>query len=341
MHIHFTFKLRPAFILGALLLCALSGQASAAQADTTCGTGDFRTFFQQFAANPVLQQASIATPLTLQTLSDDPPLRIKLEKLGEAQRPSALVPHPEQWTELGLIPEWLPPSTVVLRGHQGEYLRTFVFKRKSCWVLKRVEDWTLGGPQLITDASAQPNAQHCLKRARAYERLGSTEQTPSTQALFAAALDSYLCAAEAGSLEASYAAASLRLSGHAPRLQNSRIQALLEKAAKKRPEAALALSDFYCTEGDYESERPCANPQQAAQALIAAARMGSADALNQLGYAYEAGTLVEPDPSRALACYTSAADKGLARADKNVKRLATKGVPSDERIECIQAGRQP
>lgn len=340
MHIHFTLKLRSAFIVSALL-CALVGQASAMQAETTCGTGDFRAFFQQFAASQVLQQASIATPLTLQTLSEGPPLRIKLDKLSEAQRPLGLVPHPEKWAELGLIPEWLPPSTVVLRGHQGEYLRTFVFKRQSCWVLKRVEDWTLGGPRLITNTSPQANAQHCLKRAKAYERLGSTEQTPSTQALFAAALDSYLCAAEAGSLEASYSAATLSLSGQAPRLQNTRIQALLEIAAKQRPEAALALSDFYCNEGDYSSERPCANPQQAAQALIAAASMGSAEALNQLGYAYEAGSLVEQDSSRALACYTSAAGKGMARADKNVKRLETTGVPSNERIECIQAGSQP
>jgi len=335
------FKFHSIFSITTLLLCTLAGQAGAAQTEATCGTGDFRTFFQQFAANQVLQQASIATPLTLQTLSDDPPLRIKLEKLSAAQRPSALVPPPEQWAELGLIPEWLPPSTVVLRGHQGEYLRTFVFKRQSCWVLKRVEDWTLGGPELITNASSQTNAQQCMKRARAYERLGSTEQTSSTQALFAAALDSYLCAAEAGSLEASYAAATLSLSGQAPRLQNTRIVELLEIAAQKNPEAALALSDFYCTEGDYETERPCANPQQAAQTLIAAADMGSADALNQLGYAYETGSLIEQDLSRALACYISAAGKGSARADKNVKRLATKGVPSNEQVKCIQAGRQP
>lgn len=339
MHIHFTFKLRPAFTLGALLLCALSGQAGAAQAEATCGTGDFRTFFQQFAANPVLQQASIAIPLTLQTLSDGPPLKIKLEKLSEAQRPAALVPPPEQWAELGLIPEWLPPSTVVLRGHQGEYLRTFVFKRKSCWVLKRVEDWTLGGPQLITDARAQPNAQHCLKRAKAYERLGNTEQTSSTQALFAAALDSYLCAAEAGSLEASYAAASLSLSGQAPRLQNDRIEALYEAAAQQLPEAALALSDFYCDAGDYTSERPCAKPEKAAQTLIASARMGLPDALNQLGYAYETGTLLEQDEPRALACYKTAADKGLIRATMNVKRLINRGIQPNTQIECIAAGR--
>jgi TPR repeat protein len=339
MHTHF--KFHSIFSIGALLICTLSGQTSAAQNETVCGTGDFRAFFQKFAASPVLQQASIATPLTLQTLSDDPSLRVKLEKLSAAQRPSILVPHPEQWAELGLIPEWLPPSTVVLRGHQGEYLRTFVFKRQSCWVLKRVENWTLGGPKLTTNASPQTNAQQCLKRARAYERLGSTEQTSSTQALFAAALDSYLCAADAGSLEASYAAATLSLSGQAPRLQNTRIQALLEMAAKTHPDAALALSDFYCNEGDYESERVCANPEDAAQALIAAARMGSADALNQLGYSYETGTLVEQDSSRALACYTSAAGKGSARAEKNVKRLATKGVPSNEQVKCIQAGRQP
>lgn len=339
MHTHF--KFHSIFSIGALLLCTLSGQTSAAQKETVCGTGDFRDFFRQFAASPVLQQASIATPLTLQTLTDDPSFKIKLAKLSAAQRPSMLVPHPEQWAELGLTPEWLPPSTVVLRGHQGEYLRTFVFKRQSCWVLKRVEDWTLGGPKLTTNASPQTNAQQCLKRARAYERLGSTEQTLSTQALFAAALDSYLCAADAGSLEASYAAATLSLSGQAPRLQNTRIQALLEMAAKTHPDAALALSDFYCNEGDYESERVCANPEDAAQALTAAARMGSADALNQLGYAYEVGTLVEQDPSRALACYTSAAGKGSARADKNVKRLAAKGVPSSEQVECIQAGRQP
>jgi|SRR3990167_516268 len=338
MYTHF--KFHSIFSLGALLLCFLSGQTSAVQIEATCGTGDFRTFFQQFAANQVLQQASIATPLTLQTLSDDLPLKIKLQQLSASQRPSTLVPHPEQWTKLGLIPEWVSPSTVVLRGHKGEYLRAFVFKRQSCWVLKRVEDWTPGGPELI-NAGTQPNAQQCLKRAQAYERLGSTEQTSSTQALFAAALDSYLCAAEAGSLEASYAAATLSLSGQAPRLQDSRILELLEIAAQKSPEAALALSDFYCTAGDYETEHPCANPQQAAQALIVAADMGSADALNQLGYAYETGTLVEQDPSRALACYTSAAGKGYARADKNAKRLATKGVPSSEKIECIQAGRQP
>lgn len=335
------FKIHSVFSIAALLLCALSGQASAAQSEATCGTGDFRTFFQLFAADPVLQQSSIATPLTLQTLSDDPSLRIKLEKLSKEQRPLTLVPNPQKWPELGLTPEWIPPSTVVLRGHQGEYLRTFVFKRQSCWVLKRVEDWTLGGPRLITDTNTQANPQNCLKRAKAYERLGSTEQTSSTQALFAAALDSYLCAAEAGSLEASYAAATLSLSGQAPRLQDTRILELLKIAAQKSPEAALALSDFYCTEGNYESAQPCANPRQAAQALTAAADMGSADALNQLGYAYETGTLVKQDPSRAMACYISAAGKGSARADKNIKRLATEGVTSDERIECIQAGRQP
>ncbi|SEL27433.1 hypothetical protein SAMN05216214_11029 [Atopomonas hussainii] len=331
------FKSHSIFSIGALLLCTLSGQASETQSETTCGTGDFRAFFQQFASDSALQQASIATPLTLQTLSKDPLPKIKLEKLDETQRLSALIPTLEQWTELGLTLEWLPPSAAVLRGQRGEYMRTFVFKRRSCWMLSRVEDWTLGGSQTIT--TSRNDAAHCLSRGKAYEHVANVEITPSTQQLFIAALDSYLCAAADGSAEASYSAASLSLSGQAPRLENKQIEELYTAAAKQLPEAGLPLSDFYCDEGNYSSERPCANPDKAAQALIASAAMGSAEALNQLGYAYEAGTLVEQNIHHALACYNTAAAMGHERAAKNIKRLIGKGIEPTKQVKCIEAGR--
>ncbi len=327
-------------VIAATLMCSsLSCLATTKIPQSACPTEDFKAFFTQFATTPTLQQAFTATPLTLQTVIDGQPPSISLSKLDAAQRPAELIPSPKSRQAAGLISEWLPPSTVVLRGSQGEYLRAFVFKRQSCWVLSRIEDWTLGGSQLLTDASTKPDAKRCLKRAKTYEFLGNSEQTPSTQQLFIAALDSYLCAADAGSPEASYAAASLSLSGQAPRLQNDRIESLFIVAANRLPEAALSLSDFYCNEGDYTSERPCAAPEKAGQALLKAARMGSPKALNQLGYAYEAGTLVNQDKSHALACYRAAADKGLERASKNLQRLNAQGVLAGKQIECIQAGR--
>lgn len=337
MYIHF--KLHSIFSIGVLLLCSMSGQANAAENETTCGTGDFRDFFQQFVADPALQQASITTPLTLQTLTSDPALKINLEEISNSQYPTVLIPPPDQWGELGLAFEWLPQSKVVIRGQRGEYLRTLVFKRKSCWVLSRIEDWTLGGSKLNNDSNLNMDAESCFKRAKAYEISTNTAQHTPVRTLFSAALDSYLCAADAGSLEASYLAASLSLSGQAPRLENKRIKALLAAASEQLPESALALSDFYCDEGDYSQERPCINPDKAFQALVTSAQMGSLDALNQLGYTYEMGTLIEQDQVQALACYKLAADNDMQRAAKNFNRLISQGVQPNDLIKCIEAGR--
>lgn len=337
MHTHF--KLHSIFSTAALLLCSMSGQANVAANETTCGTGDFRDFFHQFVEDPALQQAAITTPLTLQTLTSYPALKINLEEIKNSHYPTVLIPPPDQWGELGLAFEWLPQSKVVLRGQRGEYLRTFVFKRKSCWVLNRIEDWTLGGSQLNNDSNLNMDADSCFKRAKAYEMSTSIAQHTPVRSLFSAALDSYLCAADAGSIEASYLAASLSLSGQAPRLENKIIKALLVAASEQLPESALALSDFYCDEGEYSQERPCINPDKAFQALVKGAKMGSADALNQLGYTYEMGTLTEQDQVQALACYKLAADKGMQRAAKNFNRLISQGVQPNELIKCIEAGR--
>lgn len=341
MPIHFAFKNRRISFLAPVLLCALSGHVNAdtSESEATCGTGDFKTFFYRFATDSVLQQASIATPLTLQTLENGSALKIKLEKLNEKQRPIVLLPPPDQWAQLGLIFEWLPPATVVLRGQQGEYLRTYVFKRRSCWMLSREEDWALGGSKLSTDSSLKMDAESCLRRAKAYELSTSFAQHTPARALFAASLDSYLCAAGAGSLEASYTAASLSLSGQAPRLKNDRIEMLFTAAAEQLPEAALTLANFYCDQGDYTQQQPCLRPKKAEQAMIKSARLGSTDALNQLGRAFEIGSLGTQDTQRALACYQAAASKGLQLAEKNAKRLSEQGVRNEQNISCLSAGR--
>lgn len=339
MQIRLNFKHRSILGISAFVISVFFGQVSAAQIEPGCDANEFKVFFQQFLQNPAWQQTVTADPMIAQSLSGDPFPEGNADETRFMGSALELFPTAERWAELGLVHEWLPPSTILLRDHQGRYLRTLIFALQPCWELKRVEDWVPGGSHLIGSSQSQSDAESCLTRGKVYEHLGSSGQTPIPQWIFMAALDSYLCAAEAGSLEASYAAASLSLSGQAPRLSNKKIETLLVAASEKLPEAALSLASFYCDQGDYSQQRACVMPEAAEQALIQSAQLGSADAINQLGRAYEVGSLGNRDIERALACYISAADTGLQLADQNARRLGEQGVRNKRNISCLPAGR--
>jgi TPR repeat protein len=156
--------------------------------------------------------------------------------------------------------------------------------------------------------------------------------------LYAAALDSYLDGARKGSAQAAFAAAGISLSGQAPRLENSRILALLIQASEQVPDAGLTLADFYCDEGEYDENHGCINPRESIATLERAARLGSTNALIRLGEVYEAGALVAADLPRAMACYRNIQKTDPKTATALVERLAARGVVSDNSIQCFEAG---
>jgi TPR repeat protein len=210
------------------------------------------------------------------------------------------------------------------------------FSRQACWVLEGVEDWSISEKDLVVASkpSMSKAENFCFQRAEVYGGLGGLEQYRLTGEFFEASLENYLCAAASGDPQASLNAASLSLSGMAPQLETEKVEALFKAAATTLADGAASLSTFYCYGNNPAAEGPCQHPEQSEKELIRAASMGSASAMNYLGYSFEEGRLITKDMSRALACYRLAADQGNDTAIRNVKRLSTQNADATKASYC-------
>ncbi|WP_256207514.1 tetratricopeptide repeat protein [Pseudomonas nunensis] len=317
----------------ALLTFGLSSGVFAAE----CPSDDFAGFIKAFSAEPEIQKAFIASPLTEQTVVATGLTPQVVQKQTKALDPhllAVLAPNNVVNAELNVNVEL--PNQLFVRDHKGRVLNIFTFEKSECWKLVRVEDWSL---ENVLNAqkpeSRMAPGERELKRGTLYNDLGMEAEFPASTQLFISALDSYLNGAEQGSKEAAYKAALLSLSGQAPRLDNGKILALLKDASTTVAGASLALADFYCDEGHYDQQRSCANPEKSMEALQSAVKLGSVDAVNQLGTSLERGSLVPQDTERALACYQIAAAKGLDISRSNAERLSAQGVQTNESKKCL------
>ncbi|AGI22643.1 hypothetical protein H681_03805 [Pseudomonas sp. ATCC 13867] len=308
-----------------LLALSLAAPALSVQA-ASCPSEDFEIFAQAYVTQPKVRQAHTRLPLWLRQVALEKGKLVEHESNSKSPWDllNTALKSPEIVTRL--------PHAVLLRDHDGETLRILAFERKGCWFLDRLEDWSLGA---LGEKSDAPLGERAYQRGNRYKELALKESSSTTVALLEAALASYLQGAREGSAKAAYAAAGLSLSGEAPRLDNSRIQSLLESAAPTIPEAGLTLANFYCDQGDYDTQRPCANPQASLNALLGAARLGLPDALAELGGAYAAGTIAPQDPKRALSCYQQASARGGEGLEPSIQRLRNQGVTADNTVPCL------
>jgi len=297
-----------------------------------CPAESFLDFVKEFEDQAEVRQAYVHKPLTMQDV---------LVQGDQAMVRSTKVADPTDKLETvfalqknkGLKVDVERPDRVTMRDGNGEVLIILIFEQKDCWKLTRIEDWSLG--QRLSTAKASDPAAVALKRGAIYSHLAGETPSDSLIALYASALDSYLYGAHMGSAKAAYAAAGLSLSGQAPRLANERIQQLLETAAKSEAEAGITLAYFYCDAGESGTNRPCANPEKALQALEDIARLDPNAALMELGNAYASGDVTTQDMSRALACYLEAQAKGATDLDGVIADLKAKGAAAQESVHCF------
>ena len=109
----------------------------------------------------------------------------------------------------------------------------------------------------------------------------------------------------------------------------------LETAAKSEAEAGITLAYFYCDAGEPGTNRPCAAPEKALQALKDIARLAPNTALMELGNAYASGDIAAQDLSRALTCYLEAQAYGATGLDGVITDLKAKGATVQESVHCL------
>ena len=325
-----------------VLLCwgMTSGAFASSSSTAQCPSGNFAEFVKIFVSEPEIQKAFIATPAKhVHVIADGKIPKVIERSLGSISVDELKVLLPENAAKLGLTIEPKVPNRVVVRDEAGHFLKIFVFKHSDCWALSRVEDWAIDAVmEEITRSEKLAPGELELKKGVIFDRLVNKASPESGIYLYAAALDSYLDGARKGSAEAAFAAAGISLSGQAPRLENSRILALLIQASEQVPDAGLTLADFYCDEGEYDENHGCINPKESIATLERAARLGSTNALIRLGEVYEAGDLVAADLPRAMACYRNIQKTDPKTANALVERSAARGVVSDNSIQCFEAG---
>lgn len=307
------------------LMLSLVAPTESAQAPS-CPSENFETIAKAYVTRPKVHKFLTRLPL---------PVRLVVQDKGKLSVHESSSNNPRGLIDTALTSPVVvtqPLHSVLLHDHDGETLHILVFEHKGCWYLNRQEDWSLGakGGELGTSMG-----ERAYKRGNRYKALALREDSNKKVALFEAALTSYQQGAREGSAHAAYAAAVLSLSGEAPRLENPRIQSLLESAAPTIPEAGLALANFYCDQGDYDTQSPCANPLASLNALLVSARQGLPDALAELGGAYAAGNIVPQDLKRALSCYRQAGAKGVEGLEPSIQQLRNQGVTADDTVQCL------
>lgn len=317
-----------------------TGAFASSSIDAQCPSDDFTEFVKVFASQPEIQKAFIASPVQeIRVVFDVDKPKVVKRKLKTLDATELSVLIPEKAAESNLTIKVDLPDKVIVRDQAGRFLKIFVFKKDNCWVLSRVEDWSLENVlEGVARTEKLSPGERELKKGVWFDRLANHASPESGVYLYAAALDSYLAGAEQGSPQAALSAAGISLSGQAPRLDNTKILDLLVAASKGIPGAGVTLANFYCDEGEYDDKHVCINPQQSMAALESAARRGSVDALIQLGEVYDVGTVVPADPPRAMACYLEVQKMDSEAGTRGVDHLASKGVVADNSTQCLKAG---
>ncbi|QVM96832.1 sel1 repeat family protein [Pseudomonas sp. B21-012] len=320
-----------------LLLAGATTCAGAPADMPDCSDNDFGAFFAAFAQSEALQQSLVADPLIEQRIypgRKQP--RVAIRKLAPEQRPSLALLQPAKRAALGLVVEQEGSRQVVLHDTKGELLKVYTFTRGQCWVLQRIDDWSLAG--FFTGRQEKVAGELDVERARLYENLGRAGLYDNPGQLMNAALNSLLSAATKGNNEAAVQAVILIFSGDAERLPDSTIVQLLEAAMVTERDAGAMLAHFVCYGEEYAEDRVCQDPGKALQALRQSAKLESPRGLVELGFAYEAGKLGQQDNDRAMACYQQAALEASGYRDSavdGIKRLSDKGVVEDETQKCL------
>jgi hypothetical protein len=321
-----------------LLALGLSSDVFAVQ----CPAENFEGFVKVFSAEPEVQHAFTTSPIHfMEVVAEGREAKVverEVETLG-ADELSMLSPEAVQMSSLAVMVQL--PNKLFVRNQKGDLLKILTFQKTDCWSLSRVENWSLGAVlNSQIDISSLPPGVRSLRRGEILVDLAMEAAFPASTQLYISALDSYLDGADKGSTEAGYQAVLLSLSGQAPRLENSRILELLFNAASTSGAANLALANFYCDGGRYDQARPCADPEKSLNALEGGAKLGSMEAMNQLGLSYERGSLGITSPSRALACFQAAADKGFELSKKNAARLIAENVKTESSLCFKQEANQ-
>lgn len=314
-----------------MIATCTAGMLQATQA-SACPFGNFNDFAKAFESQPEVRQAHSHKPLTRQRIAvqgNKPKAEI-----NAIQNPASEIEEVFALQKSnGLTVTANAPDRITLRDSNGETLIILLFQEDNCWQLNRIEDWSLGQKPATADASDP--ASSAMQRGNLYNHLANETPSDSLIALYASALDSYLYAVRLGSARAAYLAAGISLSGQAPRLDNQRIQSLLETASYSEPDAGLTLANFYCDEGEYGERRPCANPKKSLEALQRSARLGSSAALVGLGSAYAAGAITERNPQRAMACYQEAQIMGAEGLQPPIDDLKASGIEPSSTVHCL------
>ncbi|MGF6150725.1 tetratricopeptide repeat protein [Pseudomonas fluorescens] len=317
-----------AILATSLLSMFQSGAYASDLKAEVCPSQDFAQFLPAFSVNAETQQrftAPTVKSLVLKPAAESPRFEPTTTDVKSATLVFPLIAPIGAEKPESLETEVIDDShvSVVDKRAGNSKIKILKFTRQSCWVLEGVEDWSISEKDL--SASSKPSMSStenfCFQRAEAYAGLGGLEQYRLTGELFEAALENYVCAAASGDPQASLNAASLSLSGMAPQLETSKVEALFKAAATTLPDGALSLSLFYCQGNNPVAQGPCQHPVEAEKALLRAAAFGGSDEIYGLGHSFETGELVTKDISRALACYQLAADKGNEVAIANLNRL--------------------
>lgn len=294
----------------------------------SCPTQDFAQFLPYFSTNAESQKRLTAQAVKLLVLKGTSDIgRIVTHVTAEVGRDMAfplMAVVPDGKVE-GIEIEKVDDRhvDVVDKRAGNSNIKIFNFSRKACWTLEGVEDWSIPAKELsvASTRSLSREENFCLQRAQGFAGLGGLEQYRLTGELFEAALENYLCAAASGDPVSSETAARLSLSGMAPQLEYSKVEALFKAAAVNSPGGAEGLASFYCFGNDTAGSGPCQRPVDVEKELIRASAMGSAHAIVSLGDYWKSGDLGEKDIPRALACYQLAADKGYESGLSAAKRL--------------------
>jgi len=322
----------------ALLALVMSSAAFAAESGAVqCPSVNFAEFITAFTANVDTQPAFVASPvMELSVIPTGSKPRVVQRQVPTLAPRSLVELSADYIAQSGLSLEVQLPNYVFVRDRKGEVLKIFTFKFGDCWKLVRVEDWSLEKVLSAQQGELRvaPGAR-ALKRGALYDALTNESGYPADVQLYVSALDSYLDGAAQGNDQAAYSAASISLSGQAPRLDNSKIIELYTQGSRTLAQASHALSGFYCDEGEYGDPRPCADPAKSLAALKRSAAQGAPYALNDLGSVFQRGTLGIQDSQRALACYLAAANKGQEDSRSNAEQLTAQGITVDPAKPCL------
>jgi hypothetical protein len=183
-------------------------------------------------------------------------------------------------------------------------------KRNGCWMLEAIFKEFVPPPRLLP-AQSQEKGRSCLRTANRFKVMAARAED------YDRALYAYLCAAQNGSTQGAILAAQLGTSGQSRRLPNDYVEKLFMQAANQGdPSAMMAIAEMKC------GELPvCASQSESYMYLSKAILAGKHDAINLLGVWVERGSIGKPDPSRALACYRLAAERGSKVGAENLRRL--------------------